>query len=1067
MIRQIFGRAQIYKSRMTNKKYANRLKSLYTMMILSVLGIVALFYFSLFADAYPLASNVSKSSVSYLYPFASLSHTIGAGYAEQSRNIFSRIQGSIEGAFTDAKDVSTGFGSIGTVEFQKTNHYQNQPYVANGYIGSRIPNLGQGFSYDDSTDGSLNNLNGWPLFNERYAGGFVSGFFNIQEKVNGTNFPELYENGYESIIAAIPQWTTLTLSVELDGKTYTLDPSLKDKEQGDITNYSQELQLDKGFVITQFTWLDKVDVKFTVLAHREEIHLGLVLLDVVNGFETSINIEVEDKLDFATAQRCQYLNSTADNDNEAISMLFQPHQLLYVNGAIYSKLRYEQGERAVETGNNSVSQNLKIKIASNSSIEVSKHVGIATSDIDPENLTTIDDVVNLAKSTVLTSLDKTDSQLLRTHEDLWTEILGSIDVEFVDDELLTLASRASLYHLAANTRPNIQGVTAALAVGGLSSDSYGGMVFWDTDLWIAGGLLPFLPDHAKSFVNYRLYTHSQAKKNVPEGYEGAAYPWTSGRFGNCTSTGPCLDYEYHINVAVAYGAWNMYLSGSEDDTYLEDVVLPLLEDAAAFLSTYVATYNETLDQYTTHNLTDPDEYANHVDNGAYTNAAIEELMKWASSVCDHFDRNCTLFTSDILDKGMHLPTAAPDNVTLEYSGMNSSIEVKQADVVMLSYPLDSTLLSEDEARDNLNYYAAKQVSFGPAMTFPIFSAVSSKLSLTGCSSISYLLKSVEPYLRAPFAQFLEQNNDDFATNGGTHPAFPFLTAHGGILQAVLQLAGLKYDYYFDSSQNINRILRLDPVSTSCLGENGINIKGIKYLNQTIDLEFTTDKLILKHQGPLSAKHKQEDIKFYLAERNELSEEKKVHTLVSGEEFSIPLFKFQLNVPENIIECGNATITNITVGAFGDISGVMNDGDNHTYWQANSLETSRILINIKEESNLKRGFINWGTRPAKSFSLSKIQSDISGELISRVEAFHQPLDFSNWTQTLVEKDVTISAPFNYTEFTSIQVTDRYNITTFSIEADEPTKYLLLEFNGTLDDVTDSELGATINEILLFK
>ncbi|CAH2355880.1 cell wall acid trehalase Atc1p [[Candida] railenensis] len=1066
MIRQIFGNAQIYKSRMLNKKYAKRLKSLYTMMILSVLGIVVLFYFTVFVDAYPVAANVSKSSGSFLYPFASLSHKLGAGYAQQSRHIFSRIQGGIEGAFTDSNDASTGFGSIGTIEFQKQNHYQNQPYVANGYIGSRIPNLGQGFSYDDSSDGSSNHLNGWPLFNERYAGAFVSGFFNIQEKTNGTNFPELAANGYESIIAAIPQWTTLTLSVEVDGKTYSLDPSLKDEEQGDITNYSQELQLDRGNVVTQFTWLDKIDVKFTILAHREEIHLGLVLLDVVNGFENSVDIKIEDKLDFATAQRCQYVNSTANDDNEAILLLFQPHQLSHVNGAIYSKLSHGQGERTVKMGNNSVSQILQINIASNSSIEVSKHVGIVTSDIDPENLKTTDDVVNLAKSTVLTSLDKTDTQLLITHESLWTEILGSIDVEFVDDDLLTMASRASLYHLAANTRPNAQGVTAALAVGGLSSDSYGGMVFWDTDLWISGGLLPFLPDHAKSFVNYRLYTHSQAKKNVPEGYEGAAYPWTSGRYGNCTATGPCLDYEYHINVAVAYGAWNIYLSGSEDDTYLEEVVFPLVEDAAAFLSTYVAKYNETLDKYTTHNLTDPDEYANHVDNGAYTNAAIEELMKWASSICDHFDRNCTSFSSDIVDKGMYLPTAAPDDVTLEYSGMNSSIEVKQADVVMLSYPLDSTLLNEDDARSNLNYYAAKQVSFGPAMTFPMFSAVSSKLSLSGCSSVSYLLKSVEPYLRAPFAQYSEQNNDDFATNGGTHPAFPFLTAHGGILQAVLQLAGLKYDYYFDSSQSIKRLLRLDPVSTSCLGENGINIKGIKYLNQTIDFEFTSDKLILKHQGPLSAEHKQEDINFYLAERNELSENKKVHTLVSGDEFSIPLFKSQLNVPENIIECGNAIISNITAGTFGDISSMMNDGDNYTYWQANSSETAQILINIKEESNLKRGLINWGTRPAKSFSLSRIQSDISGELISRVEAFHQPTDFSNWTHTLVEKDVTISAPFNYTEFTSIQVADKYNITTFSIETDQVTKYLLLEFNGTLDDVTDSELGATINEISLF-
>ena len=91
--------------------------------------------------------------------------------------------------------------------------------------------------------------------------------------------------------------------------------------------------------------------------------------------------------------------------------------------------------------------------------------------------------------------------------------------------------------------------------------------FWDTDLWMLNGILPFAPDHIKSFINYRVHLHQQAIDNVPRGYQGAVYPWTSGRFGNCTGTGPCLDYEYHINMAVAMASWRLYISGAADDTF--------------------------------------------------------------------------------------------------------------------------------------------------------------------------------------------------------------------------------------------------------------------------------------------------------------------------------------------------------------------------------------------------------------------------------------------------------------------------------------------------------------------
>ena len=71
------------------------------------------------------------------------------------------------------------------------------------------------------------------------------------------------------------------------------------------------------------------------------------------------------------------------------------------------------------------------------------------------------------------------------------------------------------------------------------------------------------------------------------------------------------------------------------------------------------------------------------------------------------------------------------------------------------------------------------------MTYAIFSIVANSISPSGCAAYTYAQYSSSPYLRAPYFQFSEQVTDDWASNQGTHPAFPFLTGSGGANQVVL------------------------------------------------------------------------------------------------------------------------------------------------------------------------------------------------------------------------------------------------------------------------------------------
>lgn len=967
----------------------------------------------------------------------------------ENRKLFSQLANG-ENCFYDIES-----NVLGTIKLHN-NRFQTQPYVSNGFIGSRIPNLGHGFACDELETGvdEKQLSNGWPLYNRRFSGAFMAGFYDIQNSTKGTNFGELLDNGYESVIAAIPQWTTLRLSTTVNDSTYILEPG---NEYGDISHYVQKVSLSNGMVETEYTWLGSLIVKYTVLAHRKDISLGVVTLDIYNVNHTQL-VLVENVLDFNTSERCQLVDVGYDNDG--IYMNFQPNEVNYVNGSIYSYLETNvTAEITRAKSSRSVSEKIRVDFVPQSHVSFIKRVGVVSNDLVEG------DTLTAAKEVALKY--KHDSHLMiSSHKHSWSKILATLSVTFPDDRLLTLTSRASVFHLAANTRSNANGNTGALGVGGLSSDSYGGMVFWDSDLWMLNGLLPFVPDHAQSIVNYRREMYAQAKKNVPPNYSGAVYPWTSGRFGNCTATGPCMDYEYHINMAVAFSALQIYLSGYGDDDYLRQVA-PLIYDAADFMASYVS-YNTTLGKYTSLNLTDPDEFANHVDNGAYTNAATSLLMKYAIAVSAHLNDPVSEKWPGI-GNNMYLPKS--NGVVLEYSGMNSSVAVKQADVVMLTYPLENELITTKEALANINFYSMKQVSYGPAMTFPIFSIVSAKLAQSGCTGESYLYKSVIPFLRAPFAQFLEQNNDNYIANGGTNPAFPFLTAHGGFLQAILNgLMGLKFDYRLNNTQII-RTLKLDPIKLAFL-PHGVVFHGVKYFNQTLLFNLSSNHLLLHHTGT-SVHHESRDLDITIGQRNPMSG---TYKLKPGEHLQIPLYESPASHRGTLSECGLATFINITESVDGDTTYLINDGDNFTHWQLRH-GSAKILVDLQTTKNITRGEFNWGDRPPERWTLSAFKLDHdwnyhqilasidfgtdvhrkyrffrAGGVVSQNEAFTR----------IIGQKVNISAPFDGSNSARVEVPTHFNTSAFDYPGGIVTRYLLLELQG----VHDGDGGAKVYGVLFF-
>lgn len=928
-------------------------------------------------------------------------------------------------------------GVLGTDNFEPLNQFQLQPYVANGFLGARIPNLGFGFTEDQNLNSTSDALsNGWPLFDSRISGAYMSGFFDLEDqRFPSTNFPELYDKGYESVISVIPQWTDLSLSTVVNGTNFTLNPRLTNTTSvGPITNYTQELNIKTGVVVTTFKWLNLIEVSVTVILHRDFENLGLVHVELRSDEE--ISVDVENFIDFQSSRRCDFVQ--AGDDGSGIYMTFSPHLVRSTNGTIYSRLDIE-ADLTNSQDNQFVSQRGTLQLYPGVVSEFTKYSGVSSTDESS-------DPFQSARSSAL--MTTTVEHLLNSHKLAWSNLLNETSITVPSSDLLTLASRLSLYHLLANQRASSSGVRSALGVGGLSSDSYAGMQFWDTDLWMIPAMSPFAPEIAHLVSKYRIYTHNQARRNAEEnGRPGAVYPWTSGRYGNCTSTGPCYDYEYHINVAITYSAWKLYLSGAISDSDMSQDVYPLFRDTADFFVDYV-NYNDTLGKYTTHNLTDPDEYANQVDNGAYTNVGISQLLKWSTVLGNHLNLSVNP-QWDVVSKDMFLPSSEY-NITLEYDTMNSSIEVKQADVILISGILDDEDgalelnfdYNDDQLIRDLNYYSDHQSAQGPAMTFPVFSMVSGKLNRHGCSMTSYLYKSVEPFLRFPFAQMSEQNFDDFNVNGGTHPAFPFLTGHGGILQNVVYgLAGLKFGYELQSDSIVKKLL-FDPVLLPCL-PGGLQIEGFQYQGAMLSISITDTEAVIEHQRGNNS---------VIIEVNERNENSGRFTLEPGMSLQFSLFKPAQNVAGSLTEC-SAQVIYSSESIHGDVTQVLNDGDNSTTWQSSEVDESYLVFDLGDSfTNVGSGQIIWGSYPARLIDL-----------------FTSPdvIDFDTINNTVWQLDnypVEISNQFDVEDTTRIAYLPLRNVTNFQIPpTDKSTRYVLLRIHGSY---SDSE-GAIISEFNVFQ
>ena len=944
-------------------------------------------------------------------------------------------------------------------------HYQSRQSIANGYIGISVSNLGPFFEQDAQVDGD--NINGWPLFQERISFATVGGFFDQQPTTNGTNFEWLNQYGGESVISGIPHWAGIV--VDLGDNVY-LDAYTDTSE---ISDFSSTLNAKAGVSTWQFTWSPgdssdvSFDITFIMFAHKLYVNQAFVQLQITPSADCDASIA--NVLDGTSATRTDFVDSGVDES--LIYSAVSPNGVGNVTAYIYttmaasaevdtSTLSRVTDKLYLGANDSSIAQAASARLKAGTMTVVTKYVGVASSDgfASPQNV---------AKDAALTALSAGFDQSLSSHVWEWANVFPDdsadnytfpenntlpADPNVVESAIIAVVNE---YYLLQNTvgrnaldaADNAPIDSNSISVGGLASDSYAGLVFWDAEIWMQPGLAASHPQSVKQIANYRVQRYSQAKANAQTAYhsskndssfsdDAAVFSWTSGRAGNCTGTGPCFDYEYHINGDIAQEFANYWVA-SGDTEFFKNSLFPIYDSIAIFYSELLTKNGSG---YVLTNMTDPDEYANHEDNGGFTMPLIADTLRYANTFRSLFGlpENSTF---EEQAANIFISRNGNAGIIEEYTGMNGSISVKQADVVLDIFPLNyqDNYTTTDRLND-LTYYAGKQSLNGPGMTYAIFSIAASEVDPSGCSSYSYQQYSEQPYARAPWFQFSEQLIDDYTANGGTHPAYPFLTGHGGSNQVTLfgylglrltpdftlhvdpslppQIPSLRYRTFYWQGWPLSAVANQTHTVITRLGQAYVAANQT-YAKNSIPVQIGND----------------ESKTYQLAPNGTLTLKNRNIASVS-------------TVTGNIAQCLPATSPDDYQPGQFPFAAV--DGSATTKWQPNFANTTQSLtISLTSQSiqPVTGFYFDWAQNPPTNFSV----------------LFHNSSDISTSAITATSNaKVSISVPYDAN--TTYLITP-YTSNTTNVTLDTPIysgQYATLQILGNQVDSYNNGTGATVAE-----
>jgi hypothetical protein len=279
---------------------------------------------------------------------------------------------------------------------------------------------------------------------------------------------------------------------------------------------------------------------------------------------------------------------------------------------------------------------------------------------------------------------------------------------------------------------------------------------------------------------------------------------------------------------------------------------------------------------------------------------------------------------------------------------------------VLTYPIGFAMPSGVGLND-LNYYAPRTDLQGPAMTDAIHSIDASALNAPGCSAYTYMLRSYEPFLRAPYDQFAE-------TRTGPNTGFNFLTGVGGFLQV--------FDYGYSGLRFGTNSITLDPSLSPQL--QGVTLNNLHWQGRTFTLAI----------GPQSTKVSVSggSLPIQTPAGNQ--------TVPSGGSVTIPTRRPDLTSTSDLARCQQVTASSNVPG---DEPVAAVDGSSATPWEPTSLQAT-LTVKLAKRTTVKSVTVTRGGAGSYSYSIETSTDGSSWHTVASAPANSTGVDTLRFSPT---------------------------------------------------------------------
>ncbi|NXT81415.1 PGGHG glucosidase, partial [Zapornia atra] len=417
-----------------------------------------------------------------------------------------------------------------------------------------------------------------------------------------------------------------------------------------------------------------------------------------------------------------------------------------------------------------------------------------------------------------------------SHAHAWAVLWRDSCVDLDGPLPLRQAVYGCLYYLLSAIPPwgNPGFLFHGISPGGLSNgtrdEDYWGHVFWDQDTWMFPNILLFYPEAARAILEYRIRMLEGALHNAWEqGYKGAKFPWESAATGREVCPEEIYGaQEIHVTGDVLMAFEQYYCTTQDQELFREDGGWKLVDAVAQYWCSRMV-WSEEEQCYHIKGVMPPDEYHYRVDNSAYTNVVAQRSLKFAADVAQDLLIPVPEEWVDCAKK-VKVPFDAEKKYHPEYDGYSPGEPVKQADVVLLGFPLMHPMSSEVRRNDLEMYEPITELS-GPAMTWSMFAV--GWLELKEVQRAQSQLRKCFSNITEPFKIWVENSDGSGAVN--------FLTGMGGFLQAVL--------FGYTGFRIRRSSLCFDPAFPDDV--NKLSIVGISYVGNKLTFTITKEEMRIK------------------------------------------------------------------------------------------------------------------------------------------------------------------------------------------------------------------------------